>query len=64
MKPVFWAISHSYMMIADKISTSVITAIFTCNTISTLQNTIFVQYELKVDEQSSAENRNALYLKR
>lgn len=55
MKPVFWAISHSYMMIADKISKSVITAIFTCNTISTLQNTIFVQYELKVDEQSSAE---------
>lgn len=51
------------MMIADKISTSVTTAIFTCNTISTLQNTIFVQYELKVDEQAAAENRNAFYLK-
>lgn len=61
MKCVFWAISHLYMVIADKTSASVITAILTCNTISTLQNTIIVQSELKVDEQSSVENRNALY---
>lgn len=49
------------MVIADKTSASVITAILTCNTISTLQNTIIVQSELKVDEQSSVENRNVLY---
>lgn len=61
MKCVFWAISHSYMVIADKTSASVIIAIFICNTISTLQNTIIVQYELKAGEQSSVENRNALY---
>lgn len=49
-------------MIADKTSASVITSeIFTCNIISMLQNTIIIQYDLNVDEHSSAENRNALH---
>lgn len=51
MKCVFWAISHSYLVIADKTSASVITReIFTCKTTSTLQNTIIIQYDLKFDE--------------
>lgn len=60
---VFSATSHSYLVIADKTSASVITSeIFTCNIISTLQNAIIIQYDLNVDEHSSAENRNALHL--
>lgn len=47
---VFWAISHLYTVITYKTSASVVAGVFTCNTIPTLQNTIFFPSELKVDE--------------